>query len=422
MFVYNDIVFIQLAFSFMPSKFTAVINSILLLVVISPCVSSQATCEPANNQSNSNSTDTNSPGLLVGLALTIIPTVFFGSNYIPVKKFETGDGVFFQWVMSVAILIGGLVTYCIQQFPQFYMEAAIGGAIWSLGNVCVVPIVKLLGLTVGFLTWSITTLVVGWATSTFGIFGIDKKVLCYPAMNYVGVFVCVVGGVLIAFVKPTLTKKQGNQINPEINPLLNDAENESDDDSSTSYKTVNSGSRKLNISNEDGLGRIDLLHPVFKRIIGISMGLMSGTFYGLMFLPINIMTTQSHNNTYYSARSLDYAFPYTIGIFLMATLLLVVYSIIKLNKPNIYPKILLPGLISGGMWATATMTWIYINGILSSSISFPVVTSGPPIVSSIWGIVVFREIQGKKNLIIFLLALLIILSGVLLVTISEFKL
>ena len=406
----------------MPCKFTSVIASILLLVLISPCVSSQATCAPTNNQSNPNNTQQNSHGLLVGLALTIVPTVCFGSNYIPVKKFETGDGVFFQWVMSVAILIGGLVTYCIQQFPRFYIEAAIGGAIWTLGNVCVVPIIKLLGLTVGFLSWSITTLVVGWATSTFGIFGIDKKVLCYPVMNYVGVFVCIVGGVLIAFVKPTLTKKRETQINPERNPLLNDAENVSNNSTSTSYKTINSGNRQLNVSNEDGLGRIDSLHPVFKKILGFSMGIMSGFFYGLMFLPISIMTTQSHNNTYYSAQSLDYAFPYTTGIFLMATLLLVVYSVVKLNKPKIYPKVLLPGLISGGMWATATMTWIYINGILSSSISFPVVTSGPPIISSIWGILVFREIQGKRNLILFLLAIVIILSGVLLVTLSEFKL
>ena len=397
------------------------ITSFLLLVVISPYVSSQATCVPTN-QSDPNNTQTNSPGLLVGLALTIVPTLCFGSNYIPVKKFETGDGVFFQWVMSVAILIVGLVTYCIQQFPRFYIEAAIGGAIWSLGNVCVVPIVKLLGLTVGFLTWSTTTLVVGWATGTFGILGIDKKVLCYPAMNYVGVLVCVVGGVLIAFVKPTLNKKREIQSNPERNPLLNDTEDGSTNSLSTSYKTINSGSKKVSERDEDGLGRIDSLHPVFKKILGFSLGVMSGIFYGLMFLPIDLMTTQSHNNTYYSSQSLDYAFPYTTGIFLMATLLLVVYSVIKLNKPKIYPQILLPGLISGAMWATATMVWIYVNGILSSSISFPVVTSGPPIVSSIWGIVVFREIQGKKNLLFFLFALLIILSGVLLVTLSEFKL
>ena len=113
--------------------------------------------------------------------------------------------------------------------------------------------------------------------------------------------------------------------------MLNDTEDGSTNSLSTSYKTINSGSKKVSERDEDGLGRIDSLHPVFKKILGFSLGVMSGIFYGLMFLPIDLMTTQSHNNTYYSSQSLDYAFPYTTGIFLMATLLLVVYSV-KLNK------------------------------------------------------------------------------------------
>ncbi|KAI6654735.1 putative membrane protein [Oopsacas minuta] len=394
----------------------------VLLLLSTPSASAQTTCELATNKSTSNDTS-NSPGMLVGIVLTIIPTLCYGSNYVPVKKFETGDGVFFQWVMSVAILIGGLITYGIQQFPRFYIEAAIGGAIWSLGNVCVVPIIKLLGLSVGFLIWAITSMVVGWATSTFGMFGIDKKVLCYPIMNYVGVLVCIIGGFLIAFVKPTL-KKQETQKNRERTPLLGDPEDKQPNSSSTSipYKTINADVRAIDKSNEDDLACIESLHPIFRKILGVSLGFMSGTFYGFMFLPISIMTTLSHNNTYYSADSLDYAFPYTTGIFLMATLILVVYSIVKLNKPSIYPQALLPGIISGGIWATGTMVWIYVNGIVSTSISYPLVSSGPPIISSIWGILVFREIQGKVNLILFLSAFVFILCGILLVTLSDFKL
>ena len=409
---------------------TALLLVVALLLLSATASSAQATCEPAaSNRTSANSTNTQ---IIIGVALTIIPTICFGSNYIPVKSFETGDGVFFQWVMSVAILIGGFITYCIQHFPTFYVEAAIGGAIWSLGNVCVVPIVKLVGLSIGFLIWAMTSMVVGWAMNTFGLFGVDRKVLCYPIMNYIGVAVCVVGGVMIAFVQPTLDRKGERGSNTEKAPLIqinNESKILTSSSTCTSYKTINADNKKIQIENNsrDDLACVESLHPIFRKLLGVGLGFMSGTFYGFMFLPISLMTTQSHNNnnnnnTYYSPDSIDYAFPYTVGIFLMGTLVLVVYCFIKLNKPSINPQVLLPGLFSGGLWAAGALVWIYVNGILSSSITFPIVSSGPPIISSIWGILVFREIRGKKNLFLFILSFIFILCGVLLVTLSEFNL
>lgn len=46
----------------------------------------------------------------LGFLAAAIAVVFFGSNYVPVKKFETGDGVFFQWINCSAIWIVGLVV------------------------------------------------------------------------------------------------------------------------------------------------------------------------------------------------------------------------------------------------------------------------------------------------------------------------
>jgi hypothetical protein len=38
-------------------------------------------------------------------------TVFcFGSNFLPVKYFPTGDGMFFQWLMCIGIWSVGLLT------------------------------------------------------------------------------------------------------------------------------------------------------------------------------------------------------------------------------------------------------------------------------------------------------------------------
>ena len=37
----------------------------------------------------------------VGYLCMVVSSAFYGLNYIPVKKFETGDGMFFQLVVSI---------------------------------------------------------------------------------------------------------------------------------------------------------------------------------------------------------------------------------------------------------------------------------------------------------------------------------
>jgi len=63
------------------------------------------------------------------------------------------------------------------------------------------------------------------------------------------------------------------------------------------------------------------------------------------------------------------------------------------NKPKIYPKAILPGIISGIMWSIATICWFVANRSLSIPVAFPIITTGPPIIASLWGTVVFREIK-----------------------------
>lgn len=37
----------------------------------------------------------------VGYICLVVASLGFGSNYVPVKKFKTGDGLFFQWVLCL---------------------------------------------------------------------------------------------------------------------------------------------------------------------------------------------------------------------------------------------------------------------------------------------------------------------------------
>jgi hypothetical protein len=115
---------------------------------------------------------------------------------------------------------------------------------------------------------------------------------------------------------------------------------------------------------------------------------------------------------------------------------LMVYS----QLPVISPSVTLPAFLTGAVWAIADISWFVANDNLSLSVrlmsillifmaftfeikapssfaipiythvssmlnarcwqvSFPVITSGPGLVGAMWGVFLFGEIKGSKNLI-----------------------
>ncbi|EMP24940.1 hypothetical protein UY3_18011 [Chelonia mydas] len=112
----------------------------------------------SNSSVNSNGTD-----LTIGFMSSAIAVFLFGTNFVPVKKFDTG--MFFQWILCAAIWIVSLVVNLIQHSPTFWPLAMVGGSVWATGNITVVPIVKTIGLGLGLLIWASFNLLTGWASS-----------------------------------------------------------------------------------------------------------------------------------------------------------------------------------------------------------------------------------------------------------------
>jgi hypothetical protein len=69
------------------------------------------------------------PAYIGYIALTI-SILFFGSNYLPVKQFETGDGMFFQLMLTTGIWTVGFIVFCIRSYPTFYALPMLGGFFW----------------------------------------------------------------------------------------------------------------------------------------------------------------------------------------------------------------------------------------------------------------------------------------------------
>jgi hypothetical protein len=60
---------------------------------------------------------------------------FWGSNFIPVKQFETGDGMFFQLILCVAIWSSGFIVNAARGFPKFYPLPVVGGIFWTVSLI-----------------------------------------------------------------------------------------------------------------------------------------------------------------------------------------------------------------------------------------------------------------------------------------------
>uniref|UniRef100_A0A803V5R8 Transmembrane protein 144 n=1 Tax=Ficedula albicollis TaxID=59894 RepID=A0A803V5R8_FICAL len=300
----------------------------------------------------------NGTDLAIGFTSSTVAVLLFGTNFVPVKKLDTGDGMFFQWILCASIWIVSLVVNLIQNCPRFWPLAMVGGFLWATGNVTVVPIVKTIGLALGLLIWASFNLLTGWASSRFGWFGIDPEEVSRPILNYIGAGLSLISAVIFLFIK---TEVQSSSASLESTPLLRESSiNVSEDTTEDSW--------------------VDKFSPAKRRLIGCGLAVVAGILYGSSFVPVLYIKDHGRRNeTLYIGASqfdLDYVFAHFSGIFLTSTIYFLIYCAVRKNKPYVYPQAILPGFVSGVLWAIANCCWFLANHYLSAVVSFPIITAG----------------------------------------------
>lgn len=173
---------------------------------------------------------------------------------------------------------------------------------------------------------------------------------------------------------------------------------------------------------------IDSLSTSSKRLLGVAMSVVSGLLYGSNFTPPQVVHDHggpcggdgSHGLPGCGDQDmLDYVFPHFTGIFLTSTFYFLLYCAFMKNRPHIYPQAILPAFASGIMWATAQSCWFIANETLGFATSFPIVTSGPGFVASMWGVCLFNEIKGARNFGVLGAALVITVSSGICISLSR---
>ncbi|GMH57739.1 hypothetical protein TrLO_g2586 [Triparma laevis f. longispina] len=361
----------------------------------------------------------------LGYICAAIAVLFFGTNFIPVKKFDAGDGMFFQLWMCLGILIISFPVQIYRGWPEFQPFAMWGGFLWCTGNIMSVITIQSVGMSIGLLVWGATNMIMGWASGKFGLFGLISDPIDDAQLNYVGVGVALLALALYILIEPTKEEEEesdDSQIHDPVGtislgkPLLESVGDEDDYLESSTAKKSNPSSSSS--SSSSGKTFINKLSPPQKRIAGILMALVMGTLFGCGFDPAQYLmdNIKRDNDDKYPdddvmARSLDpdpldYVFSHLVGIFASSVFYYVLYLMYCGGYRNSYklPALRLPAVISGMMWAVAQVCWFVANGALGFTTSFPIITSGPGLVAAICGITLFGEIKGTRNFVVLTLA------------------
>jgi glucose uptake protein GlcU len=328
--------------------------------------------------------------------------------------------MFFQWIMCSAIWMVGLIVQISRGSPRFEPFAMLGGALWCTGNMASVPVIQLIGLGLGMLLWGGSNLVFGWAVGYFGLLGVkaeggDIKI---PALNIVGVLVCAGSLGIMNFVK---TVEQERQIAHEGSKSPDSLLYDSSVNNPANVGLIENGIHSDELVNENNpsvaeKNWADSLSPASRKLIGVSGALLAGAFYAVNFNPPQYLKAQGGEH---SQNLLDYVFSHFTGIFTASTVYFLIYCVYKRNSPFCPGYLVLPSYVSGLVWACAQTAWFVANDNLPMVVSFPLITACPGIVATVASIILFKEIQGRRNFAILAGAISVTITGVIFITLSK---
>jgi len=354
-------------------------------------------------------------GAFVGYLCCLVSVVGFGSNYIPVKRVDVKDGVFFSLCLSCGVFLVGLVQWAAFGFYRFEPFAMLGGVVWAVGNACVPFIIQRCGLGAGQLVWSVTNMLTGWACGTFGLLGKSKDTVEHFGVNCAGVAIALLSLVPFAFMR----QEDGRR------PGAGDAEcGQAEQHGARAQLSAHAQLADMLEAPPPGSGggapraRAGRRPGSLGFVAGFAVALVAGVFMGSNFNPPTYL--QQIGPPAHSADSMDYVISHFSGIALATLAYFLVYAAALGPRRRFCGReVIIPGLLSGLLWGVAQVGWFKANVVLSYVVAFPIIVATPGVMAAIWGVVLFGENRGRRNLLLLAAVLLLQLIGVGLIAASK---
>ena len=353
-----------------------------------------------------------------------VAALFFGSNFLPVKKIKTGNGILFQQFMSLGILLVGICAQLSRGCSVIYPLSMLGGMLWALGNCMSVIIIRFLGMGLAVTTWSCSNMILGWASGHFGFWDITREEVQTPWMSYCGVGIAALSIIVFGVMEPTSSGQSRVEDDSCREPDTDYSRLNEDCRSMPSKRAQGSSGTWYDQTTQPGHALMTpssfaLSHST-RRLLGFSLAIVAGIFYGFTFDPSQSMmdhysTKSLSSDVKYSPDGLDYVFSCFLGIFATSTSVCILFHVFQRWLPTLVDdssdidvhEMFVPAVISGVMWGIASVAWFVANTNLGLVMSFPLIAIGPSLVASLWGALLFGEIRGMKNIVALLVVFLL---------------
>lgn len=346
----------------------------------------------------------------------------------------------------IALVSGELGNGC----PR---SVLLGGALWALSNYAVIPLVKILGIGLGFSLYHFVGISVGYLTGRLGLFGVAAVQPMFEGSLYIsdfGCFLVAVSFVVIMFVeaeegamKVATSLKSPEQ--PLESGITGNAASVADgvqraaglarNGITSSFGSFNvlatvatnkahvelferKPERAENGSAMSGepvpsraVDTVDFNLGKWRLPIGVLLAVVGGSLSAVQNIPATVYM-QQHKKAAPSA----VVFPQCLGIWAASSSIYLLYSgFARLRKWKVQHSVIRPSYFAGCIWACGFFGSITGISLLGFSTGFTIASVGPIVVASILSIFVFKEIQGRRPLMLYCVAELLQLVGVLLV-------
>ncbi|CAE7396696.1 unnamed protein product [Symbiodinium natans] len=181
--------------------------------------------------------------------------------------------------MSLGILIVGLVLGFTQHEPlAFEPLAAVGGVIFTLGNLLCPLVIQLIGLGLGLTIWDLSNMLMGWVTGRFGLFGVDKEISARPIFNYSGLALACVS--LVFMYLAARFDRKPKEASADVEDVEDVEDVVAPDESKVAAQEKQAGPAAAGLESESPM----------RLVMGSAMAVLAGILFGTMFdLPQDLM-------------------------------------------------------------------------------------------------------------------------------------
>lgn len=398
--------------------------------------------------------------VVTGYLGALIAVFFFGSCYVPAKKYPTYDGIIFQWFMCSGILMVGLVWGLLSNnWSQYakaglftFPEGILGGASFAIANLLIPTVVNNLGLGVGFMLWNATNITMGYLISRLGLLGVEKTIPSHPWLSLFGICFMLGSIGVYGMIKPTLivetprarkrsdestvsTKASWNECSPllplehtptqhhssttaKVLTCISTAEDESLKQALLHPELPNFGPYMMPADTSEHVALIDRAAEKKRKIIGMFIAVLVGGFLSCCLVPYanwqqRCKPSATTELVIATCNPLNFVFSQCLGIYLTSTVVFLLYSafhrfVLRRSMPR---SVMRPAYMCGVLWAIGLTGQLYSMGALGFDQAYPLSSIGPAMVSMFWSAWYFNEIQGTQNQITLAVATSMVCIG-----------